>query len=1692
MFFNEAQPGTQRHTSKADTSVGAVFIVFCPKDKEKCRIRQEGFFALLGVHRDAIVRLRLCKGKSAIIPLMCYRGLFLLLSAGCFLTFGMAQETENGTEQTPPLYESVVFPDRSFSRRIEQVDRLFETGRTLEAAQLLGGILESANYSFAIPESTEEEPARTLSQTVNDDIIDRIRKLPKEGRESYAFQFVPIAKRLLENAVAAGSLDEIQQVARKYFPTSSGASAAFLVGVTQFERGDYAAAFLTLDKLKRLHPSIPDALNPLLPQLLEESQNKLKNGAEQPAQKMSESAWLEQIGWRIPPGSPSQNSDTKATPPLLEQNWTVPLLNRSSWIRDIDSISQSIKNNNDVYIPASQPLVVGDQLITRTPGETIAVDTHSGKRLWIAAEPEYRLPAGSGLQPRPPLHINHSRATLRLFFWHDRIASQLSSDGERLFEINEHDLQGSYRTGFAFAVAVARNREGSVEDLRHYQGNTLAARDLKTGRILWRIGKFPYVQKHFDAYTDRANTDESLFTDDEKKFRETWFLGAPLPLQGRLYVIGESDGVLQLFVLEPQTGRLIARQAFAQTPTSYAASGVRQTYPLFPSASGGMVICPTGSGLIVALDAATLAPAWCFSYAPVRKPTPADRNPNMRPMQPWALQGIGGNELITKQIFAESGWQVPCMIIDGQRILAAPPDHPALYCLDLLTGKLLWEQSVSRANTLYVAGIHKDKVFLVTPINLLVLDMSNGQKISLPDTAFPAELKPAGVGVRSGDQYFIPFTDGQLAVADLNTGQLTWLAPSREGIAPPETRQTASASPIFLERIDGFPGQRDDSSSLFTPGLVADNIFHKPISFGNLVGIKGGFFSQSPTQIARFDQKEPLKQRAATLLQAHADDPEGLLNQGRILRSEGKLAEAIDAFRASWKGNPTVEAADFLKKSLLEAMRKDYPAWSHAVQELESLAEFPDEWGAILFAQFEGILQSGRVDDLASVLEKVFSLGLDQSVLVPVSGDHSAQLHWAMVCLMEENMAKGNHALKTKWEELAETFYQSLSRDSAPSHGDGVPLPFVQWNRPSVYVPPEIQRWSMFACIFRNTAAAEKSKQILQQKYEQYRLPLALDLREKPSLVSWEKLSEPFAWKSGTMEVQVDPALSAKNPPNLSPTALGESDRKEIDRQVNYLVTVAKNSVALRPSEQIRPIPFLGASSVEHSSFNYFIKMGTRAGESFFCCCDLSGQELWRLTLPTTINWGFQDIQRFAYSRESSVYIKGFQNFLLLVHGKSMTAIDTTPQSEKILWSKTLSSVPLSQQNNVRTNNPIQRPDFHTSFPKNSTFVSPHAVCCWDTNGICGLDPLSGQILWVRQSSCTQCTILGDDENLFLVFPEIQQVAAIDPANGREIVTAPLPPGGVYSYGTNIVFIEENGYDYALSICDLRNIHDKHRRALLLTDFAEGKATPPIPKETLHDGVRKSSIVQTLQGDRLLSIATWDKKSLQIYDLQTKKALLPPDNKLLDFVDEKGLVQSRMRCDVELVGDRILVLFTKNTQILQNTSNPFEKNGRMVTRRYVQVHGGLGLPIDEGVMMLFDSEGKPDPNWIGPGAMYDSEGNRLSEPDPDWKPGRPTIIKKIFRLLDVPDRLPVMLFAVGVAEKDIETARDDSFTRIMVVDKRTGGFSFRKELRADVFPALQTFGVNVDLDAQEMTLRAINYPSRMVKLRFAEETMPEE
>ncbi|MDR1964535.1 MAG: PQQ-binding-like beta-propeller repeat protein [Planctomycetaceae bacterium] len=1170
----------------------------------------------------------------------------LLISVWIIPTALPQEQTENQdvaevqeSETVNPFFERLVPPDRTLFRRYDQAGRLIEAGRLPEAAQLLGAILEnSADYFVQPHPPNSNPPTQTSDQLFSDLVLDRLQGLPAKALESYSLQFEAQAKRLLENAVQNGSIEGIQQVARFYFPTTSGATAAFLLGMDQFEQGAYESALLTLQRLNQsrhnLTPFDPilsltlaslqlrfhqtDKARQTVEHLLKNHPNPtiLLSGNETWTPKSTDeiitrlealrneskavpmASWLERTGWLLGMGTPRQNSETTAQKPLLELIWSVPTLNKSLFNWEANNLLSLVRKGTDAYIPAAQPLLVGNHLLVRGLGEITAIDLRTGKQLWTAAESEYQI--SKSIQLPYPMNFNAIRlggsnhlGPLRVFLWHDRITHQMSSDGSRIWTVDGLDMRS---LAYAALGRGARNLQigkKSVEDPRWGAGNTLVARDVKTGQTLWQIGKFPYVQKRFDQYAEEFETEQNErkkekdnktptaeaakrkteeeqknekknanennkpvanrnngFTEEELFFSETWFLGAPLPLRGRIHVIGENAGILRLIVLDAETGRLIRQQPLGAPENPFEMDPFRKYYGLIPSASDGMILCPTGIGLVVALDATTMVPVWCFSYLATEKEDSNVRN-QLRQIRNRQFGGaVHGQNDEFRNLFALTGWQVPALMIDGNRVLVAPPDDPALYCLDLLTGKLLWQKKeLKRENALYVACIRNGIAYIVTPESMLALKMESGEPVwefslspsqptitirqsppfpsqsakssvtetvadkTKPHLRFPSSLKPNGIGVRNGSRYFLPFTDGYLGIIDLDQGTIEWMSPQlisqTSSTAPAELKNNPEpdsdflAEPFFL-RNGSFPslptGQETDDP-------VQDSLLYEELSLGNLIGLRGRFVSQTPTRLIGFDQLEPLKNEATARLEADPNDSEGLLQLGRVRRAEKKIAESIALFRRSLQSRYSEHAADCLRKTLLEAIRKDYSTWSSAGSELEALAEFPEELGEILFVLAQGALQNGKTDELTDLLQKVFYLEMDQSISVPVDAELSSQLHRILGKILEQSLQNSkNPELKNRINQVAESIFQQLIDKKIP---DSV-FPKLKWNRSNESVKnqlllrpwweqelmllfSEIRSWQVFTGLFRSVPISDQAQAVLREHYERHQFFIALE-----------------------------------------------------------------------------------------------------------------------------------------------------------------------------------------------------------------------------------------------------------------------------------------------------------------------------------------------------------------------------------------------------------------------------------------------------------------------------------------------------------------------------------------------------------------------------------------------------------------------
>jgi hypothetical protein len=212
--------------------------------------------------------------------------------------------------------------------------------------------------------------------------------------------------------------------------------------------------------------------------------------------------------------------------------------------------------------------------------------------------------------------------------------------------------------------------------------NTLKGFHITSGKLVWELGgKF-----------------------DNSDFKSTVFLGAPICLGGRFYVLNEKAGELRLACLLPKDN---ADQKSPVPPEFLWACSLgkaepdaldynRRTRAATLAVSEDSIICVTNAGVVVsvALDG-TLR--WTFPYRDKKEAPPAPGK----------------------------GWNAAAPIIQDGKVVCTAPDGEDLYCIDLKKGTLLWK--AERQAGLYLAGVAGDVVLIVGMEGVRTLQLSNGK-----------------------------------------------------------------------------------------------------------------------------------------------------------------------------------------------------------------------------------------------------------------------------------------------------------------------------------------------------------------------------------------------------------------------------------------------------------------------------------------------------------------------------------------------------------------------------------------------------------------------------------------------------------------------------------------------------------------------------------------------------------------------------------------------------------------------------------------------------------------------------------------------------------------------------------------------------------------------------------------------------
>ena len=134
-------------------------------------------------------------------------------------------------------------PNRTVMRMLDLAQKLIDQGRHGDAVKMLNEVLNPApaadndeDYFFREPGAGDGSGGQRF-QSLRSEARRLIGQLPKAARESYELRYGVVAQEKLDRAIAAGDIELLSEVQRRYFHTRAGYQAMLLLGRYHLDHG---------------------------------------------------------------------------------------------------------------------------------------------------------------------------------------------------------------------------------------------------------------------------------------------------------------------------------------------------------------------------------------------------------------------------------------------------------------------------------------------------------------------------------------------------------------------------------------------------------------------------------------------------------------------------------------------------------------------------------------------------------------------------------------------------------------------------------------------------------------------------------------------------------------------------------------------------------------------------------------------------------------------------------------------------------------------------------------------------------------------------------------------------------------------------------------------------------------------------------------------------------------------------------------------------------------------------------------------------------------------------------------------------------------------------------------------------------------------------------------------------------------
>jgi tetratricopeptide (TPR) repeat protein len=828
--------------------------------------------------------------------------------------------------QSASMYSAIKLVEKSEYRQFINVARdCIKDKAWNDAVTALQSILDNKE-DFYVQVKERDAHGREVSRrtSVKFEANNLLGSIPKEGLEVYEVRFGGKARHLLDEARRKGDWEQLADVAQRFLHTKAGAEANELLAKYFLDRGQFFTAALRFDRI--LHAgstrkNVSDMVIYLATLAFRRSGETQKADAtwklleerlrERGGLKVGDHivglARLQQVlnqvprpvaqgahDWPLIRGNASNSAQAVGSPPLLDVIlWQRPAVLDKDELSETGvedkgkeakrAVEQAVQHQKALGQPVMSgffPIAVGNLLIYRTYRDVRAVLLREEKDAQGNVIGQPGDIAWKSTEFDGSLAVILDDATKRSIIENSWLPNIKSPPMSCLNLVYENTLVGTLSTDHRLVYAVDDlsvpspmplfnpfngfpNQGQADNKIRGWvMGNSLQAFDIHTGKNTWRLG---------GPATDNYPGDEA--------FNDSHFLGVPLSVGGKLYVLNEKnngptgDSELRLVCIDPfkKTGhkpQIVSIQTLGMVQQQHRISNdiSRRINAVHLAYGEGILVCPTNAGEVLGVDLLSKSLAWAYPY---REASPSAGNNVGFPGGGFAGGGFPGGPMPRVPVALK--WKSSPPVIQDGKVVFTAPDADSLHCINLRDGTQAWK-SPRLEDDLFLAGVFHGKVLIVGKNSCRLLNLSNGAQVGY----LVLNGVPTGQGVACRDVYYLPLVKddhGEILAIDVNRGTM-------------KARNQAASK-------EGVPG-----NLLFHEGVVV---------------------SQTPEKIIAHPQLAARLELVDRSVQADPNNLEKLFQRGQLRLYDGQVANAVEDLRSVLAKNPPAKLKSQVRQQLFEA-----------------------------------------------------------------------------------------------------------------------------------------------------------------------------------------------------------------------------------------------------------------------------------------------------------------------------------------------------------------------------------------------------------------------------------------------------------------------------------------------------------------------------------------------------------------------------------------------------------------------------------------------------------------------------------------------------------------------------------------------------------------------------------------------------